>query len=295
MALGVFKLVKFRLPGRDLSWRAFFVQLYEAFRHDRVDDVAATVTYYAVLAMFPFLVFLVAVVSRVVRWETIEEIVGLVARVMPPQVTTIVSERLTALKVASTGSLLTVGFVAAIWSASAGVGALMPAFNRAYDLVESRPWWRRRLLSLGLTIGLGIFGVVASLVALVVPALGRWVGEPLATVLTLARLPVAGLIMSTVWAGLYKFLPNASPYRRVVFPGAFSGVLLWVLASWAFGQYVQHFGRYETTYGALGGVIVLLLWMWVSAMAMILGAEINNILDPHKSHDLDLKAQRTHH
>lgn len=267
-------------PGRDIPWKAFFKKLVKELDHDSVDDVAATVTFYCVLALFPFLLFVVGVLSKIVSWETIEDIVGQVSRVMPRDVTTIVSERLTALKSQPATGLLTVSFLGALWSASAGVASLIPALDRAYDVIENRPFWKRRLLAIATTLGVGLVSIVASLIAIAVPALASLVGGPLGTALTWLRLPLAGLLIMGTWAGLYQFLPNVKPRFQPVTPGSVVGVLLWVGASWGFSFYVQHFGSYEATYGALGGVIVLLLWMWVSTMALMLGAEINKILMP---------------
>jgi len=267
-------------PGRDIPWKEFFKKLVKELDHDSVDDVAATVTFYCVLALFPFLLFVVGVLSKVVSWDTIESIVQQVSQVMPRDVTTIVSERLTALKSQPATGLLTLSFIGALWSASAGVASLIPALDRAYDVVENRPFWKRRLLAIVTTLGVGLISIVASLIAIAVPALARWIGGPLGTALAWLRLPLAGLIIMVTWAGLYQFLPNVKPRFQPVTPGSVVGVLLWVAASWGFSFYVQHFGSYEATYGALGGVIVLLLWMWVSTMALMLGAEINKILMP---------------
>lgn len=267
-------------PGRDIPWKEFFTKLMKELDHDSVDDVAATVTFYCVLSLFPFLLFVVGVLSKVVSWDTIEDVVRQVSRVMPRDVTAIVSERLTALKSQPATGLLTVSFLGALWSASAGVASLIPALDHAYDVVENRPFWKRRLLAIGTTVGVGVVALVASLIAIAVPALARWIGGPLGTALDWLRLPLAGAIVMVTWAGLYRFLPNVKPRFQPVTPGSVVGVLLWVGASWGFSFYVQHFGSYEATYGALGGVIVLLLWMWVSAMALLLGAEINKILMP---------------
>lgn len=268
------------VPGRDLSWKEFFKRLVKECDHDAVDDVAATVTFYCVLALFPFLLFVVGVLSKVVSWDTIEAVVHQVSLVMPRDVTVIVSERLTALRTQPASGLLTVSFVGALWSASAGVASLIPAFNHAYDVVETRPFWKRRLLALATTVGVGVIAIIASMIALVLPAVTRWIGGTLGEVLSWVRFPIAGGIVMVTWALLYMFLPNVKPRFQPVTPGSIVGVLLWVAASWGFSQYVEHFGSYEATYGALGGAIVLLLWMWVSTMALMLGAEINKILMP---------------
>ena len=268
------------VPGRDMTWKEFFTRLIKELDHDAVDDVAATVTFYCVLALFPFLLFMVGVLSKIVSWDTIETVVHQVSLVMPREVTGIVSERLTALKTQPATGLLTFSFIGALWSASAGVASLIPALDHAYDVVETRPFWKRRLLALATTLGVGVVAIVASILALVVPAISQWVGGTLGAVLSWIRFPLAGAIVMVTWALLYMFLPNVKPRFQPVTPGSIVGVLLWVAASWGFSQYVQHFGSYEATYGALGSVIVLLLWMWVSSMALMLGAEINKILMP---------------
>jgi membrane protein len=267
-------------PGRDLAWKEFFQRLVKELDEDSVDDVAATVTFYCVLALFPFLLFVVGVLSKVVSWETIEDIVRQVSRVMPRDVTNIVSERLFALKSQPATGLLTVSFLGALWSASSGVASLIPALDRAYDVVETRPFWKRRLLAIAITLGVGLLSIVASLTAIAVPALAQWTGGPLGAALSWLRLPLAGVLIMATWTGLYQLLPDMKPHFQPVTPGSVVGVLVWIVASWGFSLYVQHFGRFEATYGALGGVIVLLLWMWVSTMALLLGAEINRILMP---------------
>lgn len=268
------------LPGRDMTWRAFATRLGQELVHDSVDDVAATVTFYAAAALFPLMLFVVSLVSRVASWDDIEGAVAVLSRVAPGEVTTLVSQRLAMLKQHPDGGIVTFGFVATLWSASAGVHALVPALNRAYDVVETRPFWRRRLLAIVVTVGVGAVAFAASLVAIVVPAVAHRLGGTLGAAIDWLRLPVAGFVMTLVVASLYTFLPNVRPRFQPVTPGSVVGVLLWVGASWGFGVYVRHFGGYEATYGALGGAIVLLLWMWVSVMAFLLGAEINKILMP---------------
>ncbi len=267
-------------PGRDIPWRDFARRLVAALMRDAVDDAAATVTFYCIVALFPFLLFVVSVVSQVISWETIDQTVRDLDRVAPRAVTVIVSERLTALKDHPNGGVLTFGFLATVWSASAGVASLIPALNRAYNVVETRPFWRRRLVAIAITLAAGVVALAAGLAAVALPVVGRWIGGPLGAALPWARLPSAALLLMGVWASFYTLLPNVRPRFQTLTPGSVAGVLLWVVASWAFSLYVSHFGSYEATYGALGGVIVLLLWMWVSTMALLLGAEINRILMP---------------
>lgn len=281
LALSPQGTTKLLWPGRDMTWRAFAARLADALVRDAVDDVAATVTFYCVVALFPFMLFVVGVVSRFISWETIDQTVRDLARVAPHAVTAIVSERLTALKEHPSGGVLTFGFVATLWSASAGVASLIPALNHAYDVTETRPYWKRRLVALAITLGAGLVALAAGLAAVALPVVARWIGGPLGEALVWARLPFSGLLMMGVWASLYTLLPNVRPRFQPITPGSVIGVLVWVIASWGFSLYVSHIASYEATYGALGGVIVLLLWMWVSTMALLVGAEINRILMPH--------------
>src|SRR5690606_12844882 len=123
------------------------------------------------------------------------------------------------------------------------------------------------------------FTLVAALAAVAAPAIADAIGGPAATAITWRRLPVAGLLMMFVWAVLYWALPDVQQRFRFLTPGAVVGVLIWLVASWGFSLYARNFGSYDATYGALGGVIVMLLWMYISATALLLGAEINAILE----------------
>jgi membrane protein len=268
-----------------MAWpgtRTFVKKLAAEWTHDALGDTAATLAYYGMLALFPFLLFVVALVGLFLDPGNVRTLVSQFAAVAPPQVSQILGQQLESLLGGPHTSLLTVGALSSAWVVAGGISALMLALDRCYDLKETRPFWKTRALAVGSTVVAGLASVLAVLVMFAVPALGRWVGGWLGTLILWLRFPIAGLIMLALWAYFYWALPNAHPRFQLVSAGSIVGVILWLVASWGFSEYVRHFGRYQATYGALGGFIVLMVWMWASSLALLLGAEINKILTPQE-------------
>jgi membrane protein len=271
-----------RLPGAGMSWKEFLRGLKDEMSKDGVTDIAATVTYYGVLALFPFLLFLVALASLVIQPSDAQRLVDELASVAPGAVTQIVGDRIRQLGEQENTTLVGFGAVGAIWAASGGLMALMRALNTAYDVEEGRPFWKVRGIALLMTLVAGALALVAALVAIGAAPLADRVGGPLGFAIGWLRLPAAGLLMMFLWALLYWVLPDVEQRFKFITPGSVIGVVLWVLASWAFSKYVASFGSYDKTYGSLGGVIVLLLWMWISALVLLVGAEANALIE-HRS------------
>ena len=267
------------VPGRDVSWKRFFLTLKEEFERDDLLDVAGSLTYFGVLAIFPFLLFLVSLAALVIDPAQAQVLIEELSRVAPPAVTDIIGARLRALGEGGSPELLTVSAVGAIWSASAGVAALIRALNRAYDVRESRPIWKVRGLAILSTLVAAALSIVATLVAVATPAIAASFGGWIETTIQILRVPVAGVLMMLVWALLYYFLPDVEQRFRFITPGSVVGVIIWLVTSTGFSIYVRNFGNYEVSYGALGGVIILLLWMWISSIVVLLGAEINAVLE----------------
>lgn len=268
-----------KLPGGGMTWKQFFVGLKDEVSKDNVTDVAATVTYYSILSLFPFLLFLVAVASLVITPQQAEQLVQSVARVAPHEVTQIVGQRIHALVQGQSVGLLTFGVVFAIWSASGSVSALMRGLDTAYDVKDERPWWKRQAIALGMTIVFGLLGLVAAILMVVLGPVSQAIGGPVGTAIEWARWPVAAAVVMFLWALAYYVLPDVEQRFRFITPGSVAGVLLWLLASWGFSVYVGHFGNYDKTYGSLGGVIVLLLWTWISSLVVLVGAEMNAVIE----------------
>lgn len=266
------------LPGRDIPLRTFARDLVREIDEDHLLDYAGSVAFSAFLAIFPFLLFAVALAGLVVDPSTLDAIVRQVQKVAPDQVAQILSDRLDALVAGTRSSLLTLGAVGAIWASSGAISALMTALNSAYDVHETRPFWKTRAIALGMTVAAAALIVAASAIAIAAPHLASWIGGPARIAILLLRWPVAAALMLVVIASLYHVLPNVKHRFRLFTLGSVVAVIGWVIASLGFSVYVSHFGRYEVVYGALGSVIVLMLWMWISALVILLGAEIDALL-----------------
>lgn len=272
-----------RLPGKGIGWKEFATDLRREYKKDKVNDVAAGLTYYGVLALFPFLLFLVSLAGLVMDPAQVQRMIDQAHGVIPEQAIGLVQGWLGNVIASSGGGILTFGIVAAIWAASSGIAAVMRALNTAYDVDEGRPFWKVRGIAVLVAIAAAAITIVATLIAVAVPPLAERLGEPLRSIVLWARIPVAGLFMMFLWALMYWVLPDVEQRKfRFITPGSVFGVVVWMIASWLFSLYVKNFGHYDATYGALGGAIVMLLWMWITAQVVLLGAEINALVE-HRS------------
>jgi membrane protein len=267
-----------------MSAKQFAKSLAAEYSRDNVGDAAAAVTYAGVLALFPFLLFLVSLASVIIDPAQAEQLVQSLSRFAPAEVTKIVGDRIRSLGEGQSTGLLTIGALGAIWAASAGVQALMRALNTVYGVREGRPFWKVKVIAIGMTLVSGLLALAAAVVAIASPAIAGFIGGPIGTAILWLRLPVAGLAMMLLWAVLYYVLPDVEQKFKFITPGSVGGVLLWIAASAGFSAYVSNFGKYDATYGSLGGIIVLLLWMWISSLVMLVGAESNAIIE-HRSHE----------
>lgn len=266
------------LPGRDVSWKSFLQELKQKVASDDITNVAAALTFYAVLGLFPFILFLVSLASFIIDASLADALVEQLARVAPGDVTSILSGLIHKISGGNQAGLLTFGIVLTIWSASGAAASLIVALNTAYGVTETRPYWKRRLIAIEATLITAALAILAALIALVVPPIIEALGIPYADKLLWLRMPIAALLMMMSWNFLYWLLPDMTDKRfRLVTPGAIVGVIVWVAASWGFSAYVNNIASYDATYGALGGIIVFLFWMWISAQVVVLGAEIDAI------------------
>jgi len=269
-----------RVPGKDISWKDFFLHLAAEWDEDKLTDVAGSLTYYAVLALFPFLLFVVALASLIIDVDTATYLIRELYRVAPAAVAEILGKRIRALSEGGSPALLTFSAVLAVWTASGGISSLTAALNEAYDVRETRPWWKVKLRAIGVTLAGAVAVILASVIALVTPAIAYYLGGVIEKLILWARMPLAALLMICVVSVLYYVLPDVKQQKfRLITPGAVVAVLIWVAVSLGFSFYVNNFGRYEVVYGALGSVIILLLWIWISSLAVLLGAEINTVLE----------------
>jgi len=269
---------------RSGSAREFGVQLLERINTDDVSTRAAALAYYFIFALFPALLFLTALLGLLPVPGVMERLLGYFTRVLPPESAVVVRRTLTQTLASASTSLLSLGAAGALWAASAGMVALIDALNVAHRVTEPRSWWRRRLVALLLTLGLALF----ALTALMLVIFGERMGEDVAgavglgPVFTLAwRLAqwpvVVGCLLVAVLL-IYHSAPAASPPLPRLAPGSACAVAAWLAVSTALRVYVSHFGSYNATYGSIGGVILLMLWFYLSSLTLLIGAEINALI-----------------
>ncbi|WP_240486712.1 YihY/virulence factor BrkB family protein [Hyalangium minutum] len=257
----------------------------QEWKRNKLSDAAAALTFYGVLSLFPFLLFIVALAGLVIQPAQAQALIGALGREVPPAFSQLPYAQLAQLTSGPSRGLLTFSALTAVWSATAGVVSLMTALNTAYGVTESRP--RRKVygIALGMMLAGAILALLAGLVAVATPLLALRLGAPWTTLAGWLRLPLAALLMMILWATLYSVLPDSRQRFKFMTPGSVIGVLVWLAASLGFSFYVSHFGTFGVTYGALGGIIVLLLWMWISSLALLLGAEINAVLARQRSEE----------
>ncbi|MBA3746405.1 MAG: YihY/virulence factor BrkB family protein [Solirubrobacterales bacterium] len=265
------------------SMRDVLKRTWREFKEDDLTDWAAALTYYAILSLFPGLLVLISILG-LIGASAIQPLIDNLGSVAPGPAKEIVTSALTGLQENSgaSGLLAIVGILVALWSASNYVGAFIRASNAIYEVEEGRPFWKVRPLQLGVTLLMTLLLASCALAVVVTGPLAERVGNVVGagsaavTVWDIAKWPVIAMIFMLMLALLFYAAPNVKhPRFRWASPGAIMAVVLWVVASGAFAFYVANFGSYNKTYGTLGGVIIFLTWLWISNLAVLLGAELN--------------------
>ncbi|HEY7957974.1 MAG: YihY/virulence factor BrkB family protein [Polyangia bacterium] len=252
---------------------------------NRIKDLAAQLAFWALLAIFPFMIFLLTIIGYVPLHGLDREVLEFANRVMPDPVAHLFERTVRDILARQRGWLLVVSVLGAIWSASGGIASAMRALNLAYEVKETRPWWRLRLVSMCLIIGATAAIIVATTGLIIGPEivhlLEQWtgLGAGFALLWRWVRWPIVVLDLLFMLAGLYYFLPNVRRRFRLFTPGAAIAVALWVVASLGFKIYVRHFHSFSRTYGALGTAVLLLVWLYLSSFVVLLGGEINAVWD----------------
>ena len=276
------------------TWGGTLKRTVREFKEDKLQHWAAALTYYAILSIFPALLVMVSLVGLVadparvtkVLTDTVSELgPSTAASTFQGPIESITSNR------GAAGILFVVGVVAALWSASSYVSAFADACNSIYEVDEGRPFWRLKPLQLAVTFVLILVAAVVALALVlsgpVASALGSSLGmsDTALTMWRFAKWPAMVVLVLLIFGVLYYTAPNARVRGvRWVTIGALVALLAWVVASVVFAIYVANFGSYDKTYGTLGGVVVFLLWMWITNMAILLGAELN--AETERAHQL---------
>ncbi len=287
-----------RLPGRrGLAPAELFRRSIRAYLEDDMTTYAAALAFYALLALFPFIVFLVALLGFLRIPGFFDWLLSQAQTVLPGQAMGQLEQVIQEIRGRDQGGLLSFGIVVAIWSASVGVRALIKALNVAYNAKEARPAWKRYPLSIVFTIGLAAMVITATALMLIGPQVMSWLAgqvgmsEAFVTLWAWIRLPVAVFLLMVVVSVAYYAGPNVDQSFRLVTPGAVLAVIVWAIASLGFSYYVSNFANYGATYGSLGAVVVLLLYFFISAAVLLLGAEVNaQIYRPSRSKNMQGKS-----
>ncbi len=282
------------------SWKFIARKTLREFSDDQCTDLAAALTYYAVLALFPALLALVSLLGLFGQQGKTGELVGVLSEMGAGSVADTISKPLQELtENSSAGLALVIGIAGALWSASGYVGAFGRAMNRIYEIREGRPFWKLRPLMIVITLaavilaGLVAIGLVVSgpLARAIGDAIG--LGETAVTVWSIVKWPVLLALAALVVAILYYATPNVrQPKFRWISVGAAVAIITWVVASALFGLYVSQFSNYNKTYGSLAGVIIFLLWLWITNLALLFGAELDAEMERGRQLQAGIPAER---
>jgi membrane protein len=261
-------------------------RVYNALDEDEVLTRGAALAYFFVFALFPMIFFLMAVLGFFAQSQALQtSLLNYTARFMPGQASELVQKTLQEIATHSSGLKLVLGLALALWSGAGGVSSIMDALNRCYQVKDTRPWWKRRLIAIGLTVAMSALTVLALAIVLYGSDIARFVGAhtglsaPIVTVWQIVQWPVALFFVVMSFALLYYWGPDAQQQWQWITPGSLVGVVLWIGVSLLFRTYLHFFNSYSKTYGSLGAVIILMLWLYISALAILLGGEINSEIE----------------
>lgn len=267
-----------------LTWKDLGKRVWAEMQADEVFGRAAQLAYYFLLALFPLLLFLTSVIGLVMGAETSlrESLFAYLGTVLPGSASQLVNTTILEVTKSSGGGKIAFGILAALWAASNGMGAITQSLNIAYDVEESRAWWKQRLTAVGLTVALSLLIISALLLVLYGGRIADHVAasygfeESFAIAWKVIQWPIALAFVLLAFALIYYFAPDVKGQKWIwVTPGAVLGVTLWLLVSFGFRIYLQFFDSYSKTYGALGAVIVLMLWLYLTGAAILIGGEVN--------------------
>ncbi len=281
------------------SWFGVLKRTGKEFSADNLTDWAAALTYYGVLAIFPALIALVSILGLIGHSAT-QPLINNLNTVAPGPAKSIFTNAIHGLEKSqgAAGILFVVGIASAIWSASGYIGAFMRASNAIYEVEEGRPFYVKRPVQVGVTVVMLVLLAVSAFAVVITGGLATQVGKLLGigntavTIWDIAKWPVLLLVVSGMFSILYWAAPNVKhPGFRWLTPGGVLAVAVWLVASALFAVYVANFGSYNKTYGTLGGVIAFLVWLWISNIAVLLGAELNAELERGRELEAGLPAE----
>lgn len=265
----------------NLSWSALLKQTAEKTMRDDAQGLASQLAYYFFLALFPALLCLLAIASFFPLQDFTGQVVRSLGRVAPADVIEIIRQQMANIGQQNHGGLLTIGLLGALWSSSSAMVAVMGAMNKTYEITEARPWWRVRVTAIVLTVALTLLVVISFTLVVVGPQLADAVAHHFAFGAVfvwswqILQWPIAFALVVVGIGIVYYFAPDAERMWVWLTPGTLVATILWLVGSLVFRWYAVNYASYEATYGAIGGVILLLLWFYLSGLVIVIGAEIN--------------------
>jgi membrane protein len=275
-------LSSLRVP---MGWGEVFKQTGKRAYDDNVLGWAAELAYYFFLALFPALLFLVALASFFPVHDLMNQILGTLSRVAPGEVLSLVRDQILQISKNNNGGLLTLGFLGTIWSASSGMSSVSSVLNRAYHVDEGRSWVRVRLTAIALTVALAVFVLISFALVVAGPALADKVADSVGLgaafrwTWKIVQWPVVFALIVTGFGLVYYYAPDVEQEWKWITPGSVFATVVWLVASLGFRWYVSAFADYQKTYGAIGAAIVALLWFYMSGAAILVGAEMNALIE----------------
>jgi membrane protein len=264
-----------------LSWSELARRTWREVVDDDVLGLAAQLSYYFFLALFPAILFLLALASFFPLSNITDDVGRSLGPFVSPQVLELIQEQMRRLANNENSGLLTFGVAGALWSSSAALVSIVGALNRAYDIEEARPWWKVRLVAIGLTLSVAVVVLAALSLVLVGPTVAEKLGQatgwgaPFEWTWLVLQWPLVFTLIAVGIGLIYYFGPDADQDWAWITPGAVAATVLWLVVSLLFKIYVANFTDYEGSYGTVGAVIVVLLWFYVSGIAILTGAELN--------------------
>jgi len=265
----------------NLSWLELIKRTAKEMMKDDVQGLPSQLAFYFFLALFPALLTLLAIASFFPLQNFTEDAVRLLGPFTPPEVLTIIRGQMLKISEGNHGGLLTIGLLGALWTSSTAIVTVIAAMNRAYGIEEGRPWWKVRLTAIGLTVALSVLIVVAFTLIITGPQLADRIANHFAFggifvwTWKIFQWPLAFAMVVVGIGFVYYFAPDAEQQWVWITPGSLVAAVLWLLGSIVFRIYAVNFGNYVATYGAIGGVILLLLWFYLSGLVIVIGAEMN--------------------
>jgi len=272
----------------DFSFKKFFSRFYtKSFLEEDLMSSAAQVAFYFAFALFPLLLFFLSLFGLVLESadELRTEMFYYLRQVMPVSAFELVKTTIEEVTENSSGGKLTVGILIAVWSASAGIDGVRVALNGVYNLAEERAYWKTKLIALLMTLGLGILITIAlgsvfygsKFSLLILNSINLPIQSPF--VLGILQWVIILAVLITIFAIIYNFLPQHKKHDWVwISPGTIAGIVLWLLLSYSFRLYLEYFNTYAKTYGSLGAMIILMLWLYLTALVILIGGSINAVL-----------------